>query len=29
MRYDADALERNLRRQTLVCTPEFFAARNK
>jgi tetratricopeptide (TPR) repeat protein len=27
LRYDADALERNLRRQAMVCTPEFFAAR--
>src|SRR3984893_1715040 len=27
VRYDADALERNLRRQALVCTREFFAAR--
>jgi tetratricopeptide (TPR) repeat protein len=26
LRYDPDALERNLRRQALVCTPEFFAA---
>jgi tetratricopeptide (TPR) repeat protein len=28
LRYDPDALERNLRRQALVCTPEFFAARH-
>jgi len=28
LRYDADALERNLRRQALVCTPELFAARH-
>jgi tetratricopeptide (TPR) repeat protein len=27
LRYDPDALERNLRRQAAVCTPEFFAAR--
>jgi tetratricopeptide (TPR) repeat protein len=27
LRYDPDALERNLRRQAQVCTPEFFAAR--
>ena len=27
LRYDADALERNLRRQATVCTPEFFASR--
>ena len=26
-RYDADALERNLRRQAQMCTKEFFAAR--
>src|SRR6266404_2715582 len=28
LRYDPDALERNVRRQALVCTPEFFAARH-
>jgi tetratricopeptide (TPR) repeat protein len=27
IRYDSDTLERNMRRQTAVCTPEFFAAR--
>ena len=27
LRYDADALERNLGRQATVCTPEFFSAR--
>jgi tetratricopeptide (TPR) repeat protein len=27
LRYDPDALERNLRRQAAVCTPELFAAR--
>ena len=27
LRYDADALERTLRRQEVVCTPGFFAAR--
>src|SRR6202795_3431451 len=27
IRYDPDALERNLRRQATVCTREFFAAR--
>ncbi|GAC1675687.1 MAG: tetratricopeptide repeat-containing sulfotransferase family protein [Steroidobacteraceae bacterium] len=29
LRYDADALERNLRRQAGVCTREFFAAREE
>jgi tetratricopeptide (TPR) repeat protein len=27
VRYDPDSLERNMRRQTAVCTREFFAAR--